>query len=113
MDEKGEKRWENIFPRFQEFDLERAFRVNPDFNFKDFYSKYDFIYVSGGSAFILNYWMEKTGSKKIIVSLIKENKVVYGGESAGAIFAYKEIDTYKELDHPELAPEKIDEALNL
>lgn len=109
----GERRWQDIFPKFQEFDLERAYRVDNNFNFQEFLSNYDFIFVSGGTAYILTYWMEKTGSRKIIKNLIQENKVVYGGESAGAIFAYNEIDTYKELDFPERAPEKIDIGLGV
>lgn len=111
--QKGEQRWRDIFPLFQEFDLERAYRVDNNFNFQEFLSSYDFIFVSGGTAFILTYWMNKTGSREIIRKLIQEGKVVYGGESAGAIFAYKELDTYKELDHPERALEKIDEGLGV
>lgn len=110
---KGEQRWRDIFPNFQEFDLERAMRIDKNFNFREFLSLFDFIFVSGGTAYILTYWMEKTGSREIIKNLILEDKTVYGGESAGAIFAYKEIDTYKELDYPDRAPEKIDEGLGI
>lgn len=110
---KGEQRWRDEFPLFQEFDLERAYRIDKNFNFSEFLSSYDFIFVSGGTAYILSYWMKKTGSGNILQRLIEEDKVVYGGESAGAIFTYKEIDTYKELDHPERAPEKVDEGLGL
>ncbi len=110
---EGEKKWQKIFPNFQEFDFERAYRIDPNFNFKEFLGNYDFIFVSGGTAYILSYWMEKTNSREIIKDLIAEDKIVYGGESAGAIFAYKEIDTYKELDHPERAPEKVDEGLGV
>lgn len=109
----SEKRWQAVFPKFQEFDLERAYRIDSNFNFKEFLSNYDFIFVSGGTAYILTYWMKKTGSLEIIRELIRDDKIVYGGESAGAIFAYKEIDTYKELDHPERAPEKVDEGLDV
>ncbi|MCA9387238.1 hypothetical protein KC669_04360, partial [Candidatus Dojkabacteria bacterium] len=28
---ESENRWRNIFPKFQEFDLERAYRVDPEF----------------------------------------------------------------------------------
>lgn len=111
--QKGEQRWREVFPLFQEFDLERAYRVYNNFNFSEFFSSYDFIFVSGGTAYILTYWINKTGSKDILKKLIESGKVVYGGESAGAIFAYKEIDTYKELDYPERAPEKIDEGLGV
>ena len=110
---KGERRWQEVFPLFQEFDLERAYRVDSNFNFQKFISSFDFIFVSGGTAYILTYWMEKTGSREIIKNLILEDKIVYGGESAGAIFAYKEIDTYKELDYPGRALEKIDEGLGI
>lgn len=111
--QKGEQQWRDIFPLFQEFDLERAYRIDNSFNFSEFLSSYDFIFVSGGAAYILTYWMDKTSSRNALKKLVEEDKVVYGGASAGAIFAYKEINTYKELDHPERAPEKIDEGLGV
>jgi hypothetical protein len=110
----GEKKWEEVFPLFQEFDLERAFRVDPNFNFEEFLGSYDFIYTSGGSAYILSYWMKKTGSFEILKKLVLENKVVYGGESSGAAYAYKNLEIYREVDsHPEKAPERVDEGLGL
>ncbi len=110
---RGEQKWRDVFPKFQEFDLERAYRVDPNFNFQEFLSSFEYIFVSGGTAYILSYWIDKTGSWGIIKDLILNNKIVYGGESAGAIYTYKEIDTYKELDHPERAPEKIDTGLGV
>ena len=110
---ESEKKWQATFPDYQEFDLERAIRVDPDFDFLNFFSAYDFIFVSGGNTFVLSYWMHKTGSDKIIKNLINEDKVVYGGESAGSIYVCKDIDAYKQVDNPEKAIEKIDEGLNL
>jgi dipeptidase E len=110
---EGEKRWQNVFPKFQEFDLERAFRVDPNFNFREFFSSYDFIFISGGNIFVLTYWMQKTGCREILKNLIVDNKVVYGGASVGAIYLYKDMDIYKEFDDPTKAPEKVDEGLDL
>lgn len=110
---EGENRWRKIFPKFQEFDLERAFKVDKNFDFEEFYSNYDYIFISGGTVYILTYWMQKTGSTKIIRDLIMSNKVIYGGESAGAIFSYSDMSLYSSLDYPERAPERIDEGLSI
>lgn len=110
---ESEKRWQAMFPDYQEFDLERAIRIDPNFDFQTFLSSYDFIFVSGGNIFLLSYWMHKTGSDKIIKNLINEDKVVYGGESAGSIYVCKDLDPYKQVDNPDKAIEKINAGLNL
>jgi hypothetical protein len=110
---ESENRWRAIFPDFQEFEIERALRIDPNFDFAAFYSNYDFIFVGGGTVYILTYWMKKTKSREIIRKMILKDGIVYGGESAGAIFTYKDMDYYKLLDHPERAPEKIDEGLSV
>jgi dipeptidase E len=109
----GERKWQALFPKFQEFDLERAYRIDPNFNFKEFLSNYDYIFVSGGNVFILSYWMKKTGADQIIKELILKDKIVYGGESAGSIYTFSNLNTYATLDAPEKAPEQINEALDL
>jgi len=109
----GEKKWHEIFQHFQEFDPERAYRVDKNFDFKTFLSSYDYIFVSGGNTFILSYWMDKTGCTKILRDLIKNENVVYGGESAGTVFTTKDISLCAALDNPDKAPERINEGLGL
>lgn len=110
---EAQRSWMNIFPKCTEFDLERAYTFDPKFDFRKFLSDFDFIFVSGGSVYVLNYWAMKTGVNKILKELIESEKVVYGGESAGAIFVFKDYKPYSILDHPEIPPEAIHDGLNL
>lgn len=110
---ESENKWREIFPLLRSFDFERAYKVDNEFNFEEYLSQFEFIFFSGGNTHILSYWMKKTGSDLIIKRLVNTNKIVYGGESAGAIYTYKNLEYYKELDEPEKAPEPIDEALDL
>lgn len=110
---EGERKWQKIFPLFQEFDPERAFRVNQNFDFKTFLSSYDYIFISGGNTFVLSYWMDKTGCTEILRDLIMSDKIVYGGESAGTVFTTKDISFCAALDNPEKAPEQINTGLGL
>lgn len=98
-----ENQWRKVFPKFQEFDLKHAYEVDQNFDFNKFYNDFDFIYVSGGNLYILSYWMKKTNSDSILEKLTKQNKIVYGGESAGAIFAFKDLEPYQLLGNPEKA----------
>lgn len=108
---ESENRWRSIFPMLREFDLERAYKVDPTFDFAKYIAEFDFVFISGGNTFILSYWMKKTGVVKIIQNLVNSDRLVYGGESAGAIFAYSEIDSYKRLDDPEKAIDVVNEGL--
>ena len=110
---ESESRWREIFPLLRQFDLERAYKVDPNFDFKTYFESFDFIFVSGGNVFLLSYWMNKTGADKILKELILSNKIVYGGESAGAIYPYNDMSLYAELDNPEKAPKRIDQAMGL
>ena len=47
--------------------------------------------------------MKKTGSDKYLENLIVTNRIVYGGESAGAIYAYSDLKKYELLGEPERA----------
>lgn len=109
----SEHRLQSVFPSLQEFDFERAYKVDKNFDFKKFLSKYDFVFFSGGNTYLLSYWMQKTGSYKIVKDLVQKNKIVYGGESAGAIYTYKSLKPFSSLDHPEIAPKRVETGLGL
>lgn len=47
------------------------------------------VWIRGGNTFLLSRIFEATGFDKIIVKLVKENKIVYGGYSAAALIASK------------------------
>jgi len=100
-----------LFPRIEKFDLAEAYKRELDFD--KFWGETKFVFVSGGNSFVLSYWMKKTGSREILRKLIMEDKIVYGGESAGCIYAYKSLKNYAILDEPEKAPEVVYEGLDL
>ncbi|MEP7103900.1 MAG: Type 1 glutamine amidotransferase-like domain-containing protein [Candidatus Dojkabacteria bacterium] len=108
---KSERKWQNIFPKFQEFDIERAYRVDKNFDFKTYFESFDFIFISGGNVFVLSYWMEKTGCRDILKKLVEEGKVVYGGESSGAVYVYKDLEIYSAADEPKDAPAVVNDGL--
>ncbi|OGM31358.1 hypothetical protein A2803_02520 [Candidatus Woesebacteria bacterium RIFCSPHIGHO2_01_FULL_44_21] len=110
---ESEERWRSIFPKLREFDLERAYRVDRKFNFKEYLSDFDFIFISGGNIFILTYWMRETGVDALLKKMILKDKVVYGGESAGAIYPYQDISEYAVLDDPDKAPSVVNGGLGV
>lgn len=102
-----------IFPKTEEFDFQEAIENKPDFDFKAYFKSKDMIHMSGGNTFILSYWMARTESTDIIKELVETEKMIYSGESAGAIYAYKEIASYAPLDEPKRAPEIVNKGLGL
>lgn len=109
----SEREWQSIFKNFQEFDLERAYRVDSNFDFKSFFSNYDYIYFSGGNTFLLSYWLKKTNTLELLKELIVSDKIVYGGTSAGAIICSKDISWTESADDPNQVPERVDEGLGI
>lgn len=72
----------------------------------------DAVWVLGGNAFYLNYWMHQSGFDEILPSLLKKG-LVYGGESAGAVVTGRTLHGIEILDNPDEAPEIIWAGLNL
>jgi hypothetical protein len=108
-----EKQWRAIFPYFRHFDVERAFRFDKNFNFREHFSQFDFIFVSGGNTFLLNYWMKKSGAENSLKELILSDKVVYGGESAGIIYPSKNLREFTPIENVANAPEQINEGMDI
>lgn len=65
-----------------ELDLRKYFTDNS--SLEDDVTSYDFIWVRGGNVFTLRQAMALSGLDKILPTLIREEKIVYGGYSAGA-----------------------------
>ena len=63
----------------------------------------DFIFVEGGNTFFLLQEMKRTGSDKLIIEHINNEKP-YIGASAGSMILSKNIDYVKYMDNPEAAP---------
>ena len=68
----------------------------------------DCIWVAGGNTFYLWHWMKRSGVDKLIQRRVREDGVVYVGQSAGAIVAGESIETafWKGWDDPGAAPDE-------
>lgn len=72
----------------------------------------DFIWVTGGNSFYLNYYVTHTGFGALIKDALTR-KLVYGGASAGAIIAGPTLHGAEFADDPNDAPEVIWDAMKL
>lgn len=72
----------------------------------------DFVWITGGNTFYLNYRVQKTGFDKHIRDAIS-NGLVYGGNSAGAIIAGPSLHGTENIDDPNAAPEVIWNGMHL
>jgi dipeptidase E len=75
-------------------------------------ASHDLIWAMGGNTFNLRYEMKRSGFEKIIRELLDE-RIVYGGDSAGALVAGISIAGIESADKPQFAEEVINEGLNL
>lgn len=63
--------------------------------------KYDAVYIAGGNTFVLRRAMFDSGFDEIIVELLKEDKIVYGGWSAGSCVAAPTLIGVELMDYPD------------
>lgn len=73
----------------------------------------DVIWLGGGNTYYLRWLLRKTGADELIVRLVRENKIIYGGGSAGALIAGPTLAGFEEADDPADAPVVIKEGLGL
>jgi len=72
----------------------------------------DFVWLTGGNSFYLNYRVQKIGFDVLLKEALDKG-VVYGGQSAGAILATPTLRGVENADDPKDAPEVIWEGLGL
>lgn len=65
----------------QEVDLRDHFEDNNEL--ASYLASFDLIWVRGGNAFVLRKALAQSGADEILSDLIRSNKIVYGGYSAG------------------------------
>jgi len=65
----------------------------------------DLVWVAGGNTFVLNRAMRQSGFTQAIQPLIKQDKLVFGGWSAGAIIATPSLHGTEWGDDPEAVPD--------
>jgi dipeptidase E len=81
-------------------------------------SKFGFIWVRGANVFVLRRAFRKSGFDKILMSILDEDKIVYGGYSAGACIMGNTLRGLDLVDDAYIAPagydpEPIWDGLNL
>lgn len=65
----------------------------------------DFVWVTGGNAFLLRRAMRQSGFDTVAIDLIRSGKLAYGGWSAGAVVACPNLKGIDQMDNPsEVAP---------
>jgi dipeptidase E len=82
----------------EEVDLRRHFDA-PDVHHR--LSDYDVIWVRGGDVFTLRYTLARSGADEAIVSLLRDDAIVYGGYSAGPCVLAPSLSGLELVDNPE------------
>jgi dipeptidase E len=86
-----------------EIDLKKYFKKS-DFAEEDL-KKYQAVWVAGGNTFVLVRALAQSGAGKVFGDMVRKNKIIYGGESAGAILAAPTLTGTQFGDDPAVVPE--------
>lgn len=84
---------------FTEIDLREYFEKNIT---EDDLATYGLVWGTGGNTFLLRRALNDSGMDKALTKLIRENKLVYGGSSAGSIVATPSLSGTELGDKPSL-----------
>lgn len=90
---------------FEEIDLRNYFGSPEKLASK--LSGFGSFWAAGGNAFILRRALAASGLDKTIIDLLKKDKILYGGWSAGAMIMTPDLKgaDWDETDRPEIVPE--------
>jgi len=67
-------------------------------------AQFDLCWVTGGNAFVLRRAMKQSGFDDVIVDMLDNDEIVYGGFSAGAVVATPSLESIHLMDDPDEAP---------
>ncbi len=73
-------------------------------------SQFDLVWVMGGNAFILRRAMKLSGFDEVITEMLGQDRIVYGGFSAGAVVAAPTLRGIDLMDDPDEVPAGYDPA---
>lgn len=93
----------------EELDLRKYFDKHHDLDMK--LKEYGGVWVMGGNTFVLRRAMRQSGFDRIAPSLVKSDRLVYGGFSAGAVVASQTLQGIELVDDPTQLPEGYDPAI--
>lgn len=71
---------------------------------KEKLADFDLIWVRGGNAFVLRRAFKQSGADKVVVELLTEDKIVYGGYSAGIDMLTPSLHGAELVDEPDIVP---------
>ncbi len=86
-----------------EIDLKKYFGQKEELRVE--LEKYELIWVRGGNAFVLRRAFKCSGADEIIKQLLEEDKLVYGGYSAGVCVLAPSLRGIEIVDDPNVIPE--------
>ena len=86
----------------EELDLRNYFGKKGELQSK--LKEYDLVWVMGGNSFVLRRAMRQSGFDKLKIPLVEQNKIVYGGFSAGAVVATYDLHGIELVDDPNQIP---------
>jgi dipeptidase E len=86
----------------EEVDLRQYFG-KPD-GLKELLADFDLIWVRGGNVFVLRRAFKQSGADKIITELVSDDKVAYGGYSAGVDILQPHLHGIELVDDPNVVP---------
>ncbi len=85
-----------------EIDLRLYFNNSEDLALE--LEKYDFVWLAGGNTFVLRRALKYSGADRLITERVRDNSLLYGGESAGAIVATPTLKGVEFGDDPYIVP---------
>ncbi len=65
---------------------------------------FDLVWATGGNAFVLRRAMKLSGFDDVIVDMLDNDEIAYGGYSAGAVVAAPSLEGIQLMDDPESVP---------
>jgi dipeptidase E len=100
------KRLEGIGLEPEELDLREYFGKPEDLRKK--MEEYDLLWARGGNCFVLRRAFKQSGADEVIPALLQQDKLVYGGYSAGIDMVGLGLRGAELVDDPEIVPEGYD-----
>lgn len=87
---------------FTEIDLRKYFKEKR--KLLNLLSDFGLVWCAGGNTFVLRRALTTSGLDKVLAKMVKDNKIAYGGSSAGAIIATPSLRGTEHGDDPNSVP---------
>ena len=96
--EEYRQQFEELGFEFTEIDLREYFTIKPEGNI---FEGYGLVWCSGGNTFLLRSALKQSGQDDVLVGMIKNDDIAYGGSSAGSVIAGPTLRGTEHGDRPE------------